>query len=47
MRSFPVLSRIGLLGVCGVLDLCSIDDRNVTLKVVLRFLGVGVIEIGA
>ena len=31
----------------GVLNLCSIDDRSVTVKGVLRFLGVGVIELGA
>ena len=30
----------------GVLNLCSIDDRSVTVRGVLRFLGVGVIKIG-
>ena len=31
----------------GVLKLCPIDDRGVTVRGVLRFLGVGVIELGA
>ena len=31
----------------GVLNLCSIDDRSVTVRGVLRFLGVGVIKLGA
>ena len=30
----------------GVLNLCSIDDGGVTVRGVLRFLGVGVIKIG-
>ena len=30
----------------GVLKLCSIYDRSVTVRGVLRFLGVGVIKIG-
>ena len=31
----------------GVLNLCSIDDRGVTVRGVLRFPGVGVIKLGA
>ena len=31
----------------GVLNLCSIDDRSVMVRGVLRFLGVVVIELGA
>ena len=32
---------------CGILNLCSIDDRSVMVRGVLRFLGVGVIKLGA
>ena len=32
---------------CGVLNLCSIYDRSVTVRGVLRFLGVRVIKLGA
>ena len=31
----------------GVLNLCSIDDRSVSARRMLRFLGVGLIELGA
>ena len=30
----------------GVLNLCSIDDKGMTVRGVLRFFGVGVIELG-
>ena len=30
----------------GVLNLCSIDDRGVMVRGVMRFLGVGVIKLG-
>ena len=32
---------------CGVLNLCSIDDMGVTVRGLLRFLGVWVIKLGA
>ena len=30
----------------GVLNLCCVDDRSVTVRGVLRFIGVGVIGLG-
>ena len=35
------------VSLCGALKLCSIVYRSVTVRVVLRFLRVGVIERGA
>ena len=32
--------------ICGVLNLCSIVDRSVTVRGVLRFLRGGVVKIG-
>ena len=42
-----VVERRASGSLCGVLNFCSIVDRSVTVRGVLRFLGVGVIELGA
>ena len=42
-----VVKRRAARSFRGVLNLESIDDRSVTVRRVLRFLGVGVIELGA
>ena len=41
-----VFKRQASRSLRGILDLFSIDDRSVTVRGVLRFLGVGVIKIG-
>ena len=41
-----VIKRRAAGSLRGILKLCSIDDRSVMVRGVLRFLGVGVIKIG-